>query len=399
MHPRRVGLQRSPSTDDLESRLRASAKSSASDDDASSGQSVTPGEVVTLAGQSGSLSPGGSSPSAYANQTYAGIYVAQNSKWSFFGAATALSYDPGALFQPISFDRGRLHVLVADGGQDDFATFLSYPKQAAHLPAPGGTDYLHVTYQVNDPITDRRYWWLTLCGPDTAGPMMDSNGLPLNVLTPDSSMQNGGARNFGSLGWNCLMVVPRNATCLNGCAPLAPDDTTPESDIGIFVYPSGKGSSSINVSPVQYGPDQSYFDARWYRQMDARGNLVGPMLDDQNYMAPTTRFDVYVRHDRVVMYVNGEQRLCNDFPSMPLSMVDAMVGYGQVLYHTGDEHKNIGPGGQFCAPIANTPSMRQVYYNEPYMDSREWDNVGFGEGVQLPGDMAQFDPSLCYVAP
>ncbi|MBV9947477.1 MAG: hypothetical protein JOZ69_11550 [Myxococcales bacterium] len=329
-----------------------------------------------------------------------GIYVAQNSKWSFFAAASSLSTgDPGTSFEPVLFDRGRMHLIVSDGGQDDFSTFLAFPKRAAQMPSANAT-YLHMTYEVNNPVTDRRYWWLSLCGPDSASsPILDANGFPLNVLTPDSSMQSGGAKNFGSLGWNCLTVVPRNATCLNGCAQLGPDNTTPETDIGIFVHPSGKGSTSVNVNPTQYGSQASWFDGRWYRQMDANGNLVGPMLDDVNLAGQTVRFDVYVRKDRVVLYVNGQQRVCNDFPSKALTMKSAAVGFGQVLYHTADEHLNIGPDGQYCAPIANTPSMRHIYYNEPYLDSRDWDNVGFDENVSLPGGMPSFDSSLCYVSP
>ncbi|MBV9949763.1 MAG: hypothetical protein JOZ69_23175 [Myxococcales bacterium] len=341
----------------------------------------------------------GADPLAWNSTQFGGVYVEYNSKWSFFGAGTSLTFDQGTSFQPVFFEKNRMHLLVSDGGQSNFTTFLSYPKKAAKMPDASSSGYLHVTYEVNDPVTDRRYWWLNLCGPDSAtAALMDANGLPLNVVNPDSSLQNGGARNFGSQGWNCLAVIPRNATVLNGCAPLGPDNTNPETDIGLFVFPSGQGSTSINISPPQYGSETVLFDPRWYRQMDGNGNLTGPMLDDQNYVAPTTKFDVYVRNNRVVLYVNGQQRLCNDFPSTPLTMKNAMVGFGQVLYHTADEHVNVGPNGQYCAPVANTPSMRHVYYNEPYVDARDWDNVGFDEGVSLPGDMPAFDPTACYSA-
>jgi hypothetical protein len=329
------------------------------------------------------------------NLVYGGVYITQNSKWSFFGQATTLT---GATdnFQPAYFDRARLHFVVTDDGQDDFATVLAYPKQAANMPSASGTNYLHVTYEVNSDTTDRRYWWLSLCGPDQASSaIMDGQGFPANTLNPNSSLQNGMTTNPGNLGWNCLEVLPRNATSGNGCAPLPPDGTNPETDIGLFVYPTGKGA--INIAPNQYGAG-SLFSARWYRQMDSKGNLIAPMLDDQDFVGPTTRFDVYVRPDRFVMYVNGQQRICNDFPKYALTMAQAMVGYGQILYHTSDEHINIGPSGMFCNAPPNTPSMSDVYHNELYMDGRDWDNVGFDENVTLPGSMASFDDTVCYVA-
>jgi hypothetical protein len=144
--------------------------------------------------------------------------------------------------------------------------------------------------------------------------------------------------------------------------------------------------SVVDVSPEMYPP--AIGPRSWYRQRDGAGNLVAPILDDQQLIAPATHFDLYIRRDRVVMYVNGEQRLCNDFPTVALTMAEGALGFGQVLYHSAAERE------EFRAPYWDRTGQRYYLENTPFIDARAWDNVGYGEHVAAPPD---FSAASCYV--
>jgi hypothetical protein len=89
-----------------------------------------------------------------------------------------------------------------------------------------------------------------------------------------------------------------------------------------------------------------------------------------------------------VMYVNGQQRLCNDFPSVKLSMAEAAVGFGQVLYHSAGERI------EFFSESNLRTGQRYYLQNTPFIDARSWDNLGLQENVATP---AVFDASVCHV--
>lgn len=277
-------------------------------------------------------------------------------------------------------DRGQLHVLLADWQQDVFASAVAYPKRAALID---DEDYVHVTFEVPSNATARRYWWLSLCGADRMGETLDENGHLLgNIIQTPFFYQNDG-KNPSVEKWSCLQLFPRDGLP----SPLPPTNTRPESDLRVMVNVpnAGERDSVRNVSPRQYPGGTA---PGWYRQMDADGQLVAPILDDQLYVSQKTRYDVYVRDDRVIVYVDGEQRLCNDFPTTHLTMAEAAVGFGQVLYHSAAERV------EFSRSFNDRTGQRYYLENTPYIDARAWDNLGFDEGVEAP---ASFDESLCYV--
>ena len=298
----------------------------------------------------------------------------QNARWNFhtYGAEAAQFF----------LDRGQLHTVVADWEQDIFASNIAYPRRVAKL---SDTDYLHVTFEVGSNSTSRRYWWLGLCGAPTAGATMDAQGtLRGNIILSPFFHQPDG-RNPSVEGWNCLQVFPRDGWPFD----LGPSDSRPESDVRVMVNVAGRPSrdSVVNVSPDQYG-NPSIGAPGWYRQQRADGTLVGPMLDDQLLIAPRTRFDVYIRRDRVVLYANGEQRLCNDFPSHKLTMAEAAVGFGHVLYHSAAERM------EFRADYWDRTGQHYYLNNTPFIDARAWDSLGYEEGVGAPEG---FNSAACYV--
>ena len=145
-------------------------------------------------------------------------------------------------------------------------------------------------------------------------------------------------------------------------------------------------TSPINVSPLQL--DNPAGEVAWFYSVDKNGNPAAPILDDQQLASPRTKYDLYIRNNRIIMYVNGKARLCNDFntPATRLNMADAALGFHQVLYHSS---------GEFVERF-DDPDRGAAYhyrYNSPWIDQRSWDNMGFQEQSAAPGD---FDPSTCF---
>lgn len=298
----------------------------------------------------------------------------QNSKYSFY------TYDASA--SQFSFARGQMHFALADWSQDVMSSNIAYPRKPVAL---SDSDYLHVTYEVASDATSRRYWWLLMCGADSAGATMGSDGkLMGNIIQTPFFMDDDGL-NPSVEGWNCLQIFPRQGWPF----ALAPDQSFPQSEVRVMVNKSGNlgRSSVVNVSPAQY-TDSNIGPPSWFRTQDGSGKLTGPILDDQQLVAPRTKYDVYVSRGRVVMYVNGEQRICNNLGTAgKLTMAEGALGFGQVLYHSAAERL------EYNASYWDRRGQRYYIENSPFIDERDWDNVGYDEHVSLPSG---FDSSVCY---
>ena len=307
------------------------------------------------------------------------VDVLQNKKWTF---------EPGGLDKSqYLFDRGQLHTIVADGGADDFASAVAYPRQLAHVDA---TKYLHITYEVSSVTTQRRYWWIAVCGADQPGKTINPDGSPVSYLRPDSSLQLADGNNPNTSGYNCVMVFPKDGNPIFGLPLADGQELPPETEARVLIYKTGSGVTGVNVSPDQY--KNGWISPSWFRTQDGAGKLLAPMFDANNLYHVPTRYDLYVKKGRVVLYADGQQKLCNDFAPTLTSMGEAMVGFGQVLYHTSAEHNEmaIHPDDDYAK---TAPAMRHVYENLKYFDRRDWDNLGFDDGVGPPQG---FDESACY---
>lgn len=299
-----------------------------------------------------------------------------NSKWAFYTWGSDLSQ--------FFIERGELHSVLADWDQDIFSSNVAIPRRPFAL---SDSSYLHLHYEVASDATARRYWWMFVCGSDTPGQTLDSNGLLREQIVQTPFFYDTDGRNPSLAGWNCLQVFPLDGSPMT----LGPTDTRPESDLRIIVNASnGAERDSVRqVSPNQYR--DSTVAKSWYRQQHGNGGALGkPVLDDQMLIAPRTRMDLYVRRDRVVAYVNGEQRACNDFPNQRLTMAEGAVGFSQVLYHSAAEHLELRESFD--------DRSGQLYYlfNTPFVDSRTWDNLGVEEDVASP---PSFDAGACFVSP
>lgn len=292
--------------------------------------------------------------------------IFQNQKWSF--------YTYGADESQFFVEKGQLHTVLADWHQNIFSSNIAYPRRPVQLPAVGDDAYLKVTFDVHSNSTQRRYWWLFLCGAETAGATMGSDGLLKGLIVQTAFFYQEDGRNPSVDGWSCLQIFPRDGWPFD----LAPEDTRPESDVRVMVNTANAADrdSVVNVSPDEYG-NPAIAPPGWYR-----------VLDDRTVLSPRTKIALFIRRDRVVMYVDGEQRLCNDFPTNKLTMAEAALGFGQVLYHSTAERV------EFSRDYWMRTGQRYYLENTPYVDERTWDNMGFDEHVGAP---ANFDATKCHV--
>jgi hypothetical protein len=87
------------------------------------------------------------------------------------------------------------------------------------------------------------------------------------------------------------------------------------------------------------------------------------------------------------MYVDGEQRICNDFGPERLTMAEGAVGFNTALYHSSAEHSEL------TVDFADRSGQLYWLQNTLFAYQHTWDNVGFEEGVQLPSSYSDAD---CY---
>lgn len=381
------------------------------------------------------------------NWTYgrflAGQLVLQNSKWTVYGNGFTCCNPTSGLdghgYADAYIDGGAMHMNLGDWSQDVLSEVSMFPRKAAHL---NSTNYLHITYEVNSFATARRYWVVSLCGSATAGQTLDGTGALKEQIVHSTFFYDNTGLSPSTAGWNCLQVFNRegNSYALSnwesmhnlkgGRPPVPPNkglfdlndyiynaipsisDPTriaaytvhPESDVVVLVnkpipkanLPEVWGAnqqvvkssvtSPVNVSPMQL--DNPAGEVAWFYKVDTNGNPVAPILDDQQLVAPRTKYDLYVRNNRLIMYVNGKAALCNDFttPTTTLKIADAAVGFHQVLYHSSGEFVE-----RFEGP--DRGAAYHYRYNSPFMDQRNWDNVGFEENVAAPSD---FNAATCF---
>jgi fibronectin type 3 domain-containing protein len=370
----------------------------------------------------------------------AGQLITQNSKWTVYGngytCCTPTVGLTGVGYADAYVDNGALHTTLGDWEQDVLSEVTMVPRKAAHL---NSSNYLHVTYEVNSFATNRRYWVVSLCGSSVPGQTLDSTGALKEQVVHSTFFYEPTGMSPSTAGWNCLQIFNRygnsyafnqweNMHNLNGSRPPVPANNGlydlkdyiynsvpsiadpskiaaytvhPESDVVVLInkpipaanLPEVGGVNeqvvqSAATSPINVSPLQLDGETAWFYKVDANGNPVSPILDDQQLVSPRTKYDLYIRNNRIIMYVNGKAALCNDFttPTTTLNMADAAVGFHQVLYHSSGEFVE-----RFSGP--DQGAAYHYRYNSPWIDQRTWDNMGFEENVSAPSD---FNPQTCF---
>jgi hypothetical protein len=303
-------------------------------------------------------------------------------------------YDVGNPWQDFFVSRGQLNLVFGDPAQDSMSLQAFYPKRPVQLPTEPDK-YLRVTYEVQRNETPRRYENLTLCGAEKVGETYDGE-TPRAAPGPRPGFMNDtDTARSSSLGWNCLYLIPRGA----GYGVLAGGDIKSHADSSVKITvikahdaPAAGDYDKVRISEFAtgLGPTQdTAYPRQYFRQVDDGGKMSGVWLDDELNVWQKTRFDVFISRDRVVIYVKGQQRICQSLKAAPLTMAEGALGFWHILYHSSAEHIEMTRGLE-----ADNPStgQRHLIWNTPWADQRSYDNVGFKEDVGLPEN---FDAGRC----
>jgi len=338
-------------------------------------------------------------------------------------AITGAATNTNASVQAFEHD-GRLYDDIADGGQDVSGTLSFVPMTTGpmHLD-PSNVKYVHSEFRVNSEATPRRYWTWTMCGASSPSTLMDAKNNPLvHPLVYDSTLFPGGNNptilandpNGGSVTTNasaleCLSVGPVGY-------PEAPrTDGFPRSSENLMavINPAGYSFGIINLQnskedsniPAGAVPGIRYV-------LDKNQDMVGDVVEPFDQVSPLAHYDLFIRPNRLVVFVNGRQAFCVDMSKRPLAMQYGMVVYGDLLYHSAREQADmsvqsgLSNGAQSSDSLeGNTynytfegSSLYQVILNQPITSTRAWDAIGQADNIDIPPQFATFDPSLC-VAP
>jgi hypothetical protein len=157
------------------------------------------------------------------------------------------------------------------------------------------------------------------------------------------------------------------------------------------IHPAGYAKGIIplgnNASDPKGGKGFRY-------KVDAAGKNVGPMIEPFDQVSPLTHYDVFVRPDRLVMFINGRQGFCVDLSSRPLTMKYGMLTYGDLLYHSALEWQGISAPQNDGLPI-RASQLYQVTLNSPIATSRAWDVIAESQKIDIPSQFV-FDSSTCF---
>jgi hypothetical protein len=284
------------------------------------------------------------------------------------------------------------------------ASSLFYPKRPVGIPDEASS-YTHITFETQTNATQRRYWWLHLCGAAEKGQTYE--GTNIRSLAPMVArpffMDPGSGPAISVAGWNCFQFVPRGGSyeLVEGGAlsnPTFPGTSRPMTDLRMLINrptPAGQdpfndADSVVLLDPSMVEGNTQALAGAWSRSWDAQKRINGDILDDQMFIHQRTRIDIFINRSRVVFFVNGVQKACDDFSAHRLTMAEAAVGLGHVIYHSSAERTELG--------LQDWIRTGQHYYrwNTPFVDTRSFDNVGIREGAGLPDAYVE---GACYTTP
>jgi hypothetical protein len=294
---------------------------------------------------------------------------------------------------------GRLYTSFGDMAQDVMGGvyFASTKTQPQQLDT---AKYVHSMFRVDSGATNRRYWHWLMCGADTRAELADpATGIPRirPVATnffydPDGlnpSTNHDGEPLTPYHEKECLSLIQIGSEWIFGKPPNTQPGwfDEPHSQLHAFIHPAGRRQGLINLK--QAGVDDYDSNAQgglWWR-MNASRQPTSPMFEPFDQQAPLTHFDVFVRPDRLIFYINGRQAWCADLSDRPLTMKYGLIAYGSVLYHSGAENSE--------AYSSSRGGSYHYIMNTPWADTRVWDVVGHSEKIDIPSQF-KFDPGACF---
>lgn len=311
---------------------------------------------------------------------------------------------------------GRLYDTFSDWANDIWAG-VYFSSTKSRPQALDATKYVHSFFRVDSNATQRRYWQWTMCGGATQAELVDmTTGIPLArpvgqpfffdpaADTPPISGQNPSSPKT-ALGETlkpfhnkeCLSLVQVGDYWQWG-KPAGAQSTwidEPHSALHAVIHPAGQAYGTINLKPDSMGDGDTNAVGGMYWRLDRNRAPTRPMFEPFDQQAPLTHYDVFVRPDRVVLYVNGRQAWCADLSDKPLTMKYGHIVYGDVLYHTSAEIETDYISQQPPSPLKPVGGNFHYTMNTPWADTRVWDSVGHSEKIDIPSQFA-FDALACF---
>jgi hypothetical protein len=300
---------------------------------------------------------------------------------------------------------GRLYGTKADFGQEiwghsQFASTQTLPHEL------DAQKYVHSFFRVDSGASQRRYWTWMMCGGATREELVDvATRIPKGRAVGQSFYYDPGGDNPTAPRLGEATAAHHNKECLNLIQLGAywnfnpPTNATstwfdePHSQLRAFIHPAGQPDGVINLKPdgIADGDAEATGGMSW--RLNAARRPTMPMFEPFDQQAPLTHYDVFVRPDRVVFYVNGRQAWCGDLSDRPLAMKYGLLMYGDVLYHSSAEtpFSYVGVEGYRGA----VGGSFHYVMNTPWADTRIWDAVGHSEKIDIPPQFA-FDPATCF---
>jgi hypothetical protein len=323
------------------------------------------------------------------------------------GTANGTLWTTQALLGTQVFTRhGRLYTTFGDTNQDVGGS-LSFSSTRVPVVTMDNQKYIHSMFRLNSEATHRRYWYWTMCGGATGAELFDTatGQYKIRPLLFETSFGPGGnnpsipdghtlaststANDAVGIAKECLSITEE----ARPEAPFRTDGSAQTSAvIRAQIHPANKSHGIIALgntssdSPVVSGTSSLGFRFK----VDAKGNRVGPMIEPFDQLQPLVHYDVFVRRDRLVVFINGRQGFCVDLSDIPLTMNYAMIGYGDLLYHSAIEWQELSDSA-----ANKDPQLYQYQLNTPIATSRIWDVVAHADMIDVPAQFATFDPTLC----
>jgi hypothetical protein len=294
---------------------------------------------------------------------------------------------------------GRLYTTFADMAQDVmggvyFASTKSMPQQL------DTSQYVHSMFRIDSGASNRRYWHWLMCGANTAEELVDpATHIPRILPIGTGFFQDPTGYNPSSNHDGEPLTQYHEKECL-GLAQIGgawifgtPQDAqpgwfdAPHSNLHAMIHPAGTRQGVINLKPsgIPDGDTNAQGGMGW--RLNANKHPTSPMFEPFDQQAPLTHYDIFVRPDRVIFYVNGRQAWCGDLSERPLTMKYGLIAYGNVLYHSGAENSEAYVGG--------TGGAFHYIMNTPWADTRIWDLVAHSQKIDIPTQFA-FNPATCF---
>jgi hypothetical protein len=320
-------------------------------------------------------------------------------EWAFWGAGLAENEGdgyggPAFLGMQVLQRHGRLYNTFGDWEQGvlgtmSFSSLKTLPQQL------DDTKYMHSFFRVNSDATGRRYWSWTLCGGATREELVDPvTRMPRIQPLTFPNMIWAGAGNPTVRGADQPADPTRyNKECLQlaqigGAEAHWPRDGADRagSQIATVLFPAGTESGIIGLGTAGSGGAGEGFSSGYFWRLDASGNRAGPLIEPFDQISPLTHFDIFVRRDRLLVFINGRQGICVNLKPRPLTMKYGLISYGNVLYHSSAEVSSLED---------QDATDSQYRLNTPIADTRAWDAIGHSERIDIPSQFV-VDESTCF---